>query len=145
MSKPPTPAMRRRARRFVLQALYQLAMNGGTAARVIMQFKEDFDLKRTDVRYFEELLGSIARQPEPLDELIEPVLDRPLAELTLIEHAVLQIGTYELVDRIDVRYRVVINEGIGLAKQFGATDSFKYVNSVLDRSAETQRVAERGT
>lgn len=135
--------MRRRARRFVLQGLYQLSMNGGSPDRVILQFKEDFDLKRTDVPYFEELLGAISRDPEPLDEVIAPVIDRGLDELTPVERAVLQIGTYELMHRIDVPYRVVINEGIELAKQFGATDSFKYVNSVLDRIAATQRAAER--
>ena len=135
--------MRRRARRFVLQGLYQLSMNGGSPDRVILQFKEDFDLKRTDVAYFEELLGTIARNPEPIDEIIGPVLDRALDELTPVERAVLQIGVYELTHRFDVPYRVVINEGIELAKQFGATDSFKYVNSVLDRIAQTQRAAER--
>ena len=135
--------MRRRARRFVLQGLYQLSMNGGSPDRVILQFKEDFDLKRTDVAYFEELLGTIARTPEPIDEIIGPVLDRALDELTPVERAVLQIGVYELTHRFDVPYRVVINEGIELAKQFGATDSFKYVNSVLDRIAQTQRAAER--
>ncbi len=142
--KRPTAAMRRRARRFVLQGLYQLAMSGGSPDRVITQFREDFDLKRTDVDYFTELLGAIARDSEPLDRIIEPILDRPLAELTPVELAVLQIGAYELVHRIDVPYRVVINEGIELAKQFGATDSFKYVNSVLDRIAQTERAAERG-
>ncbi|MBS04704.1 MAG: transcription antitermination factor NusB [Gammaproteobacteria bacterium] len=141
--KPPTPAKRRRARRFVLQGLYQLAMNGGSPDRVILQFREDFDLKRTDVDYFTELLSAIARDPEPLNEVMEPALDRPVAELTPIELAVLQIGVYELVHRIDVPYLVVINEGIELAKQFGATDSFKYVNSVLDRVAQTARAAER--
>ena len=141
--KRPTPAMRRRARRFVLQGLYQLAMNGGSPDRVILQFREDFDLKRTDVEYFTELLGAIARNPEPLHSAIEPVLDRPLGELTPIELAVLEIGASELLYRIDVPYRVVINEGIELAKQFGATDSFKYVNSVLDRIARDVRSAEQ--
>lgn len=141
--KPPTPAARRRARKFALQALYQVHLAGGSASSVIAQFRQDFDMRRADTEYFEEAVAGIVSDKGELNALIEPLLDRGLSELDPVELVVLQIGAWELSRRIDVPYRVVINEGIELARRFGATDSYKYINSVLDKLAQTQSTAER--
>ena len=81
-------------------------------------------------------------QVKELDELLTPYLDRRVEELSQIEKAILRLGAYELKERLDVPYRVVINEGIELAKVFGADDSFKYVNGVLDKLARKLRYQE---
>lgn len=87
----------------------------------------------TDLEYFGELLHEIPARLTSLDALIEPVLDRPLAILDPIEKAILRMGIYELTQRLDVPYRVVVNEAVDLAKLFGAEQSHRYINGVLDR------------
>ena len=138
----PTAAARSRARRFAMQALYQMQLTGDSAAEVERQFREDNDMKRVDTTYFHELLSGVAANQEELLETIEPKLDRKLDEIDPIEKAILLIGTFELKERIDLPYRVVINESIELAKQFGASESFKYVNSILDQQAKEFRQTE---
>ena len=125
-----------------MQALYQMQLTGDSAAEVERQFREDNDMKRVDTNYFHELLSGVAAKQEELLETIEPKLDRKLDEIDPIEKAILLIGTFELVERIDLPYRVVINESVELAKQFGASESFKYVNSILDQQAKAFRQAE---
>ena len=141
----PTPASRSRARRFALQALYQMQLSGCSAQEVESQFLADYDMKRVDTEYLHELLAGIARYREAIVSTYTPRLDRPEAELDPIERAVLLIGTFELLHRIDLPFRVVINEGVELAKQFGATDSHKFINSILDVLATEHRVAEQAS
>ena len=140
--KKPSPASRSKARRFVLQALYQMQLNGGTAIDVFAQFSIDHDMKKVDTVYLRELLLGIDSSRDELMELIEPRLERPVAELDPIERAALLIGTFELSKRIDLPYRVAINEGVELSKQFGAAESHKLVNSVLDSLAKELREVE---
>ena len=125
-----------------MQALYQMQLTGDSAAEVERQFREDNNMKRVDTTYFHELLSGVAAKQEELLETIEPKLDRKLDEIDPIEKAILLIGTFELIERIDLPYRVVINESIELAKQFGASESFKYVNSILDQQAKEFRQTE---
>ncbi|MCB1644328.1 MAG: transcription antitermination factor NusB [Pseudomonadales bacterium] len=141
MSKS-TPAARSKARRFALQALYQVQLNTSSLWDVEQQFKQDHDMKRVDTTYFHGLLAGIATNREALQEAVTEWLDRPWDELDPIEKSVLQIGAFELMHRIDVPYRVVINESVELAKQFGAAESHKYVNSILDQLAKIHRQAE---
>ena len=101
-------------------------------------------MKRVDTEYFHELLSGTTVHRRELVALITPTLDRSFDSLDPIEKAILFIGCFELVHRIDVPYRVVINEGIELARQFGATESHKYINSILDRLAKDHRTSERG-
>lgn len=136
-------AARSKARRFTLQALYQMQLTGDSASTVEQQFLSDHEMKRTDTTYFHEVLAGIARQQDELLETIKLTLDRDLKEIDPVEKAVLLIGSYELKERIDIPYKVVINESVELAKQFGATDSYKYVNSILDRLAKQYRPVER--
>ena len=138
----PTAAARSRARRFTMQALYQMQLTGDSAAEIERQFLEDNDMKRVDTTYFHELLSGVAAKQEELLESIEPKLDRILDEIDPVEKAILLIGTFELIERIDLPYRVIINESIELAKQFGASESFKYVNSILDQQAKEFRQTE---
>ncbi|MCL6415060.1 transcription antitermination factor NusB [Aestuariirhabdus sp. Z084] len=106
------------------------------------QFRTDNDFSKIDGEYFSELLGEIPKQLDELDGAVEPLLDRSLDELDPIERTILRIGAYELLRRHDVPYRVVINEGIELAKRFGAAESHKYVNGILDKMAAAVRSPE---
>lgn len=140
--KKPSPASRSKARRFVLQALYQIHMNGTSAVDVFAQFTADYDMKKVDTQYLRDLLLGIEAGREQLLELIAPKLERDLAELDPIETAALLIGSFELKSRIDLPYRVAINESVELAKQFGGSESHKLINSVLDALAKDLREVE---
>ena len=122
-----------------LQACYQMQFTGDSASVVEQQFLCDHDMKRVDTTYFHELLVGIVAQEDALLEAIKPKLDRDLKEIDPVEKAILLIGGFELMQRIDVPYKVVIDEGVELAKLFGASGSFKYVNSILDQLAKQYR------
>lgn len=130
------------ARKLVLQALYRLQINDGPWQDVISEFSIAEDMPKADREYFDECIRAVACSREALDELLAPWLDRKPAELDPIEHAVLLLGTWELQSRPDVPWRVVINEGVMLARKFGATDGHKFVNAVLDRAARELRPHE---
>jgi N utilization substance protein B len=135
-------AARTRARGFALQALYQI-MVGGNPADEVDTFTRDLSgFHKADAVHFDALLHGCAAQAAALDALILPVLDRKLSELSPIEHAVLWIGVYELQHCIDIPWRVVLNECIDLAKEFGGTDGHKYVNAVLNQLAQQLREIE---
>lgn len=140
--KKPSAASRSKARRFVLQALYQMQMNGDSAVDVFAQFALDNDMKKVDTQYLRDLLLGIDAGRANLMGLIEPKLERKVSELDPIETAALLVGAFELLNRIELPYRVAINEGVELAKQFGAAESHKLVNSVLDALAKDLRQAE---
>jgi N utilization substance protein B len=135
-------ATRRVARSLGMQALYQWHMAGQSLNEIEAQFRVDNDFSGVDGAYFHEILTGVATQKTEIDEAIAPCLDRPLEELDPVELAILRLSTWELRNRVDVPYRVVINEGIELAKVFGATDGHKFVNGVLDKLAPTLRAAE---
>lgn len=151
MAKPSNPeqqarnqlaAGRRKARHYALQALYQWQMAGQALSDIEAQFRVDYDMKHVDVAFFQQLLHDIPAQTTELEELFEPHLDRKLDELDPIELALLRMGSFELQQRLDVPYKVVINETVNLAKRFGATDSFRYINGVLDKVAASCRELE---
>jgi len=135
-------AMRRVARTLAMQALYQWHVAGQNLNEIEAQFRVDNDFNGVDGQYFNEILRGVPGKKSEIDSLIEPYLDRPMDELDPVEWAILRLATWELSNRIDVPYRVVINEGIELAKTFGATDGHKYVNGVLDKLALRLRGAE---
>ena len=132
------------ARKLAMQALYQWQLTQQSAAEITKQFLESEDSAGVDREHFEELVGKIIAQHDGLEAALAPFLDRPLDQLDPVETAILLIGMYELRERVDVPYRVVINEAVDLCKRFGATDAHKYVNAVLDRAARELRAAERG-
>jgi transcription antitermination protein NusB len=130
------------ARKLVMQALYQWQMTGHEANDIIKQFVESEEFGGADRDYFDELLRGCIKGKEAIATALVPFIDRPLEQLDPVEHAILMIGMYELRSRIDVPYRVVINEAVDLAKRFGATEAHKYVNAVLDRAAKGIRTGE---
>jgi N utilization substance protein B len=135
-------AARTRARGFALQALYQVMVGGNPADEVDMFTRDLSGFNKADAVHFDALLHGCAEQATALDALILPMLDRKLTELSPIEHAVLWIGAYELQHCIDIPWRVVLNECIDLAKEFGGTDGHKYVNAVLNQLAPQLRAPE---
>ncbi|PPC76944.1 transcription antitermination factor NusB [Pokkaliibacter plantistimulans] len=133
---------RRNARQFSLQALYQWSLAGGNLTDIEVQFRTDNDMSKTDLTLLRELLHGVPAKVAELDEHLQPKLDRALKDLDPVEKCILRMGAYELAFRLEVPYRVVINECVELAKLFGATDSHKYINGVLDRVARELRAAE---
>ena len=143
MSQPNAlAAQRRKARHFGLQALYQWTLSGASETEIEAEFRVDNDFQHTDGEYFSAVLKGVVGDVEALEALFEPSLDRRLDELDPIERNLLRLGTFELRDRIDVPYKFVINEAVCLAKKFGATDSHRYINGVLDKLAKELRTAE---
>ncbi|MDY7116790.1 transcription antitermination factor NusB [Halomonas sp. SSL-5] len=146
---------RRAARELAVQCLYQWQMTGKSMSAVEVEFRSqlaDDDLEDhenwhkvmeiADLALFHELVHNVSRFRADLDASIAPLLDRKLEELDAIELAILRLGAYELSRRLEVPYRVAINEGVELAKSFGATDGHKYVNGILDKLAGRLRGAE---
>ncbi|MEO9275208.1 MAG: transcription antitermination factor NusB [Marinomonas sp.] len=140
--KPSRSQMRSASRRLALQAVYQWQMNQSSVSEIETQFVMDQDMASCDKSYFRELLQGVTASAKKLDGLFEELLDRPLSELDPIELAVMRIGAFELSERLDVPYRVAINESVELAKGFGATESHKYVNGILDKLAQRVRREE---
>ena len=135
-------AQRRKARHYGLQALYQWTLSGASPSDIEAEFRVDNDFRHTDGEYFSAVLRGVVHDVEGLESLFEPALDRTLDELDPIERNLLRLGTFELRDRIDVPYKVVISEAVALAKKFGATDSYRYVNGVLDQVGLKLRAQE---
>jgi len=133
---------RRRSRRALLQAVYQWQMTGAETAAIEHDLADEGALKKADREFFRALLRGVVFGTEELDALLAPALDRKLAELDKVELALLRLGAYELKHRIDVPFRVVIDEYVELAKTYGAEESFRYVNGVLDRLAQDLRALE---
>lgn len=133
---------RHKARQCAVQALYQWQLTGQEVADIDRQFIEEHEMKGVKVDYFQELLHQVLLHLHELDDHMAPLLDRPVQEVDPVERAILRLGIYELKFRLDVPYRVVINEGVELAKTFGAEHGHKYVNSILDGVARQVRAAE---
>jgi N utilization substance protein B len=133
---------RRRAREFALQALYQWLVNECSADVLLAQFKEQKDFAKADQALVETLLRGVTGDADALRNSITPYLDRPVKELSPVEHALLLLAACELRDHPETPYKVVINEAIELAKSFGGTDGHKYVNGVLDKLAAELRPDE---
>lgn len=131
---------RRRARECAVQAIYSWQVSKNDLSDVEVNFMTDHDMKGVDKKYFRELLNGVARNVAELDEKMAPYLnERSLDELGQVERAILRIAVYELLKREDVPYKVVINEAVDLTKTFGAEDSHKFINGVLDKVAPTIR------
>ena len=127
------PAARSRARRRALQAVYAWQMSGNPIERVIDEFRHEQDMEIADLEYFEDLVRGVDAHCAELDAALAPYLDREIDRVDPIERAALRIAAYELRHRIDVPYRVVINEAIETTKRFGTEHGHTYVNGVLDK------------
>lgn len=133
---------RSRARRCIVQALYQWQLTGHDAGALDPQFFIDEGEGEIDRDFFDGLLAEILAQVDALDELIAPLLDRPIREVDPVELAILRLGADELRYHPEIPFRVVINEAVELAKLFGAHHGHKYVNGILDRLAARLRAEE---
>lgn len=138
----PNPQQRRKARKLAMQALYQWQVAEQPITQIEAEFLTDNDMTKVDKVYFSDVLRGVAKSKSELDEQIQKFTDRTSGEMTPIELAILRMSTYELVHRIDVPYKVVINEGVELSKKFGANEAHKYVNGVLDKLAQAIRTTE---
>lgn len=141
--KGHTAATRRMARHYAMQALYQWQMAGSSINVIEAEFRTDNDMSKVDVEYFHEIIHGVPEHLSELEELFSPYLvERSLDELDAITRALLRLAAYEFKFRIDVPYKVVINEAVALAKKFGAEDSHKFINGVLDKTAAVVRALE---
>ena len=139
-SKNRTP--RHRAREFALQGLYQWLLNNEPSTQVANNIRAAHGFEKADADHFAALLYGAIKDSVALREAFAPLIDRGVAELSPIEHAVLLIGAFELKNNLDIPYRVVINEAVELTKSFGGIDGHKYVNGVLDKLAPRLRADE---
>jgi N utilization substance protein B len=133
---------RTRARELMVQALYQKQIAGHSTAELVSQFHDQVAYERVDQPFFDEQFPAISDSQDELEKKIDELIDRPLDQLDPVERAILLIGVYELESRIDIPYRVVINEGVNLAKRFGSIEGHKYVNACLDLAAKSLREIE---
>lgn len=141
-NKNRTP--RHRAREFALQGLYQWLLNSEDAGAIEAHIREAHGFEKADADHFNALLYGTIKQAASLREGLAPLIDRPIDQLSPVEHAALLIGGYELANHVEIPYKVVINEAVELTKSFGGIDGHKYVNGVLDKFAAKVRDAEVG-
>jgi N utilization substance protein B len=133
---------RRKSRELALKGLYQYLLSPKELRLIVREMADEADFARADETYFRTLLEGVYDQIPELDTRITKFLDRPIGELSPIEHAILLISAYELIFDVSIPYRVAINEGVELAKLYGGTDGHKYVNGVLDKLAAEARPSE---
>jgi N utilization substance protein B len=133
---------RSRSREFALQALYQVLVGKNDVADIDTFTRDLAGFSKADALHFDALLHGCSAEAAELDALITPLLDRTFAEISPVEHAVMWIGAYEFKYCLDVPWRVVLNECVELAKEFGGTDGHKYVNAILNGMAPALRSAE---
>ena len=138
-------AARNKSRRFLVQALYQAQMAEVELSELVSLFQEDHNMKRADLAFFREVIEGINDNYSSLVNSIEEIGHRPFSESDPIERGILLIGSFELNYKGDIHYKVTINECIELAKYFGASEIFKYINSVLDSLSKTLRPGEYAT
>lgn len=138
-----TPAARHKARRFALQGLYEWQLSGNQPFEIEARYRVENAMHKVDLAYFHELLHQASARSRELDASYEGFLDRKASQIDPVERAILRIGAYELIHHIEIPYRIILNEAVELAKDFGATDSYKYINSILDELAKVVRQAEK--
>jgi N utilization substance protein B len=130
------------ARKCAVQALYQWQMSGESLTRIETYFLEEQHLKGAQKSYFTELFHGVPKDLTQIDEALTEFVDRPVDKIDPVERAILRIGAYELMYRLETPYKVIINEGVNLAKDFGAEGSHKYINGILDKVSQKHRAVE---
>ncbi len=130
------------ARKCAVQALYQWQMTGDSLVRIEEYFLEDELLKGAQKSYFYDLFHGVPQQLDVIDDALSEFVDRPVEKIDPVERAILRMGVYELINRLDTPYKVIINEGVNLAKSLGAEGSHKYINGILDKISQKKRAVE---
>lgn len=133
---------RGKARRLAMQAIYQWQMTGDEVGGIEKQFIDENAVSSVDMDYFSELVHGSTGDTSDIDMLLEKYMDRVVSSVDPVERAILRLGCYELLKRLDVPYRVVINEAVTLTKKFCAVQSHTFINAVLDKVAHETRAAE---
>ncbi|HBH35431.1 MAG TPA: transcription antitermination factor NusB [Gammaproteobacteria bacterium] len=133
---------RHQARRLALQALYQWQVTGDDIGDINSQFVAENDSDKYDIDYFRDLFQGVPTHLDELDRELQPLIDRDIERVDLVERAALRLGVYELLHHPEVPFRVVINESVELAKVFGADKGHRYVNGVLDKVSHKVRAVE---
>ena len=141
-AKKPAGKNRRKSRELVVKAVYRGMLNESELKQIFRDMAEDPDYNKADEGYFKQLLESVTLHINELDEKLAHFIDRPVAELSPVEHAILRTSGCELMFDFSIPYRVVINEGVELAKLYGGIDGHKYINGVLDKLAADVRASE---
>jgi len=134
--------LRHNARQCALQALYQWQLSGTPIEEIEVQFIKYHVTKKVDLEYFKEIILGVVKTQHEIDNYISKFIERSIHEVDPIELSVLRIATYEFLKRLDVPYKVIINEGLELVKKFGSIEGYKFINSVLDRIARQLRAHE---
>lgn len=142
--RKPSSSRRHQSRRFAMQALYGHLLSGTPVNDLLAHFRSEESFGRCDPGYFDQLVRGVLAERALLEQGFAGMLDRPIAQLDPVEHAVLLIAAYELQHCPELPYRIVINEAVELTKLFGATDGHKYINGVVDRLARQLRPVEIG-
>ncbi|MFC6440526.1 transcription antitermination factor NusB [Bowmanella sp. JS7-9] len=137
------PSARHLARELAVQGIYSWQMSGNSSRQIELNLATNNDMKAVDMAYFQELLREVIKQASGLDDTIKPYLGRLPEEIDPVEKAILRLATYELVHRVEIPFKVVINEAIELAKTFGAEESHRFINGVLDKAVKTLRKYEK--
>ncbi|MDO4683398.1 MAG: transcription antitermination factor NusB [Lautropia sp.] len=137
-----TRSARRRSREFAMQGIYQWLLSAEDTGAIQAHIETSPGFERADRAHFDALLRGVIAHAAELEAVLLPSLDRPLNLLSPVERAILMLACFELKHRQEIPYRVVINEAVELAKNFGGTDGYKYVNGVLDRIVPTLRPGE---
>ncbi len=127
------------ARSFAMQAFYQWQLVHTDLGTLRVQFAENEEFHKVDREYFFEILNGVLSDTAYFDGIISPYLDRPITTLDAVERGVLWVGTFELMNHIDIPYRVIINESVEMAKRFGAEGGHKFINGILDKIAQAHR------
>ncbi len=133
---------RSNARKNVVQALYQWQMTGTSVIEIERQFSESDRLKNVQRSYFSELLRGVPKELAAIDDALKLFVDRPVEKIDPVERAILRMSIFELFHRLDIPYRVILNEAVSLSKLYGAEDGYKYINGVLDKIAHRYRSTE---
>ena len=133
------PYSRRKARALALQVIFEWQFTANTILDIEARYLADLNPKKVDEDYFKDLVRGTVQNIDAIDAVIVPFLDRKLAELNQVERAILRLAVYELKYRLDVPYKVVINEALELAKAFGSIEGYKYINGVLDKIVHAQK------
>jgi N utilization substance protein B len=141
-AKKNTGKNRRKSRELVMKAVYRGMLNQSELGPILRDMAEDPDYNKADEAYFKFLLESVTSHVDALDEKMANFIDRKITELSPVEHAILRISGCELMFDMSIPYRVVINEGVELAKIYGGIDGHKYINGVLDKLAADVRAIE---
>jgi len=127
------PYSRRKARALALQVIFEWQFEASTILDIEARYLADLNPKKVDVDYFNDLVRGTVQNISVIDAVIIPLLDRKFTELNQVERAILRLAVYELKYRLDVPYKVIINEALELAKAFGSIEGYKYINGVLDK------------